>query len=245
MVRRVSPPGSRTEPHADRIDIVAPEAFAPTAAHRITDLIQQAAARGSIAIALAGGSTPEPVYRSLAARTDIPWDAVEVYFGDERAVPPDDVESNFRMARATLLDHVPLPNTRVHRMAAESADLVEAAAAYARVLPDRLDIVILGIGEDGHTASLFPGAAAMTERDRPVVPVVGPKPPPRRLTLTPPVITHARATVVLAKGAGKAEAVARALEGPYEPRDCPAQLARAGYWILDEAAAARLEHHAA
>lgn len=246
MVGGVS--GATAEPTPDprRIDIVAAAAFARTAAERIAGLIADgAAARGSVAIALAGGSTPEPVYRALAARRDVPWDAVAVFFGDERAVPPDDAESNYRMARETLLDHVPVPPTRIHRMAGESADLVEAAAAYERVLPDRFDVVILGIGEDGHTASLFPGSAALAEHDRPVVPVVGPKPPPRRLTLTPPVLRRARATVVLAKGDGKAEAVARALEGTYDPAHCPAQLARAGYWILDEAAATRLRHLAA
>jgi 6-phosphogluconolactonase len=180
------------------------------------------------------------VYQALAARDDVPWQQVHVYFGDERAVPPDDPESNFGMARETLLARVPVPETQIHRMHAEASDVEAAARTYEELLPARFDLVLLGIGEDGHTASLFPGSSAVTEQTRRVLFVTGPKPPPRRLTITPPVIAAARATLVLAAGAAKAEAVARALEGADDVIACPAQLARAGYWMLDRAAAAEL-----
>jgi 6-phosphogluconolactonase len=204
--------------------------------------------RGHCAVALAGGGTPRPVYERLAldpyARR-VGWAAVEVYFGDERAVPATDPESNFGMAAAALLDRVPIPASRVHRMEADARDADAAARAYERLLPDALDVLLLGVGQDGHTASLFPGAAALEERTRRVVPVIGPKPPPRRLTITPPVIAAARRIVVLAAGADKAEAVARGLEGPWRPADCPVQLARRGIWFLDREAAARLRSAAA
>lgn len=226
---------------ADRVTVVDRPDFARTAAGRIARLLADAAAaRGTATLALVGGTTPRPVYEALAARVDVPWQQVRVYFGDERAVPPDDPESNFGMARETLLAHVPIPATQIHRMHAEAADAEAAARAYEELLPDALDLVLLGIGEDGHTASLFPGAAAVTERVRRVLFVTGPKPPPRRLTITPQVIARARATLVLAAGAAKAEAVARALEGADDVIGCPAQLARAGYWVLDRAAAAKL-----
>lgn len=226
---------------AERVTVVERAAFARTAADRIALLlVDAAAARGTASVALVGGNTPRPVYEALAARGDVPWQNVHVYFGDERAVPPDDPESNFGMARATLLSHVPIPTAQIHRMHAEAPDVEAAARAYDELLPARLDLVLLGIGEDGHTASLFPGGSAVTERTRRVLFVTGPKPPPRRLTITPPVIAVARATLVLAAGAAKADAVARALEGADDIIGCPVQLARAGYWILDRAAAAGL-----
>lgn len=226
---------------ADRVTVVDRADFARAAADRIARLLVDAAtARGTATVALVGGTTPRPVYETLAGRDDVPWRRLHVYFGDERAVPPDDPESNFGMARETLLARVAIPETQIHRMHAEAADGEAAARAYEELLPARLDLVLLGIGEDGHTASLFPGAAAVTERVRRVLFVTGPKPPPRRLTITPPVIAAARATLVLAMGAAKADAVGRALEGADDIVGCPAQLARAGYWILDRAAAAEL-----
>ena len=215
--------------------------FAPAAAAAAARVLADAAsARGAASVALAGGSTPRQVYERLARRDDVPWHRLHVFFGDERAVPPDDPASNFRMARATLLGHAPIPAERVHRMEAERQDREAAAAEYARLLPDPLDLVVLGIGEDGHTASLFPGSPALAERKRRVVAVEGPTAPARRLTITPSVITGAGATLVLAAGREKSGAVARALEGPYDPATCPAQLARPGIWVLDRAAAAEL-----
>lgn len=165
-------------------------------------------------IALAGGTTPRAVYARLA----LPWAEINFYFSDERAVPPDHPESNFRMARELL------PAARLHRM--------ESAEEYARILPEPLDLLYLGMGEDGHTASLFPGSPALEETRR-VVAVRGPD----RITITPPVIASARALLVVATGAAKAAMVRRAREGPWDPRAVPAQLARHGTWIVDRAAA--------
>jgi len=205
-------------------------------------LAEGIAARGTASIALAGGTTPRATYQLLAgdAGARVSWPAVEIFFGDERAVPPDHPESNYRMAREALLDRVAVDPGRVHRMAAESRDLDRAAADYAASLPAILDVVLLGIGSDGHVASLFPGNGAVTEQERRVVRVNSPKPPPVRLTITPPVIAAAAQVAVLATGAEKAAAVARALEGPDDPAQTPACLARGGTWFLDSAAAARL-----
>ncbi len=115
-----------------------------------------------------------------------------------------------------------------------------AAREYERSLPPRLDVLLLGMGRDGHTASLFPGSAALDERRRLVLPVLGPKPPAERLTITPPVIEAARRVAVIATGEDKAAMVARAIEGPLAPKAVPVQLARRGCWFLDQAAAARL-----
>lgn len=125
-------------------------------------------------------------------------------------------------------------------MLGESSDYDAAARAYEGVLPEALDVLVLGLGEDGHTASLFPGSSALFEEARRVLPVVGPKPPPNRLTITPPVLKAARAVVVLAAGGGKAQAVARALEGPLDVGNCPSQLVRDALWLMDHAAAADL-----
>ncbi len=125
-------------------------------------------------------------------------------------------------------------------MPADRPDLEAAADDYAAQLPDNIDLVVLGIGSDGHTASLFPNDRAVEEQERRVVPVAGPRPPHRRLTVTPPVLESARQLIVLAAGCEKAEAVHRALYGEYNPGSCPAQLARRGVWILDEAASAEL-----
>ncbi len=127
-------------------------------------------------------------------------------------------------------------------MPAERPDREAAAEEYARRLPERLDLIILGLGEDGHTASLFPGSSALSERVRKVVAVMGPKAPAQRLTITPPVIAAAREKIILVSGSGKAVAVAQALEGPDQPAQCPAQLARDGLWIMDRAAASGLRN---
>ena len=167
-----------------------------------------------------------------------------MYFGDERAVPPDHPDSNFGMARRTLLDHVPVRSDQVHRMAADRPDLAAAADDYARLLPPCLDILLLGMGPDGHTASLFPGSAALSETERLVVAVPAPPPPiaPQvaRMTITPPVIDAARQVVMLVTGEGKAALLARVLDGPPDPAALPAQLARRGTWIVDRAAATQL-----
>jgi 6-phosphogluconolactonase len=198
------------------------------------------AERGSCALGVAGGRTPDPVYRELASGSSIDWQQVDVFFGDERAVPPDHPDSNYRMVHLALLSRVPIPAAQVHRMEAERADRETAAREYERALPPRLDVLVLGMGADGHTVSLFPGSAALEERHRLVVPVVGPKPPAERLTITPPVIEAARKVAVIATGDDKAAMVARAIDGPFAPTAVPVQLARRGVWFLDQAAAARL-----
>ena len=196
--------------------------------------------RGACALALSGGATPRPAYEALAEgplEDPVPWDRVHVFFGDERAVPPDHPDSNFRMASEALLRRVSVRAGNVHRMEAEAADADAAADRYARLLPEALDVLVLGVGADGHTASLFPGSPALHERSRRVVPARAPKPPERRLTLTPPVIAAARRILVLAAGADKAEPVARALKAAVTPDEVPARLARDGVWFLDQSAA--------
>jgi 6-phosphogluconolactonase len=230
-----------TEPFG--IDLrVLPTADLPARAAEwvATLLAAVGAAKGRVTLGLAGGSTPRAMHEALARSALVPWLSVHVFFGDERAVSPDHPDSNYRMAKDSLLDRVQIPPSQVHRMQAENPDRDAAARAYERLLPESLDVLVLGIGEDGHTASLFPGADALSESARRVVPVIGPKPPPERLTLTPPEIQRAAQRVVLASGAGKADAVARALEGPWNPSETPVQLARDAVWFVDPAAAAKL-----
>ena len=223
-------------------------ALAPLAARLVFDLLMAEAWAGEpFTIALAGGSTPRPVYERLAAmhRTvEAPWGNVALFFGDERCVSPDDPESNYRAAREALID--PVGEERfhaVHRMRGEEQDVEAEAARYEALLPEAFDLVLLGVGDDGHTASLFPRDSALLETERRVLPVIGPKPPPQRITLAPSVIVGARRVLVLAAGYGKAAAVARALEGPEEPHATPVQLARSTdpeklrLWIVDRAAA--------
>jgi 6-phosphogluconolactonase len=211
------------------------------AAEWLAQAVREAVARrGRCSLALSGGSTPRPAYERLAALAGVPWDAVEIYFGDERAVPPADPHSNYRMAREALLDRLPQAPAAVHRMEAEDADREAAAARYAARLPAALDLLVLGMGPDGHTASLFPGSPALRETERKVVPARAPVPPHDRLTVTPPVIEAARHVAVLVAGAAKAPLVARVLRGPWRPDELPAQLACGGTWLLDRAAAADL-----
>lgn len=212
------------------------EAVARDAAEAIARAILAAPDAGPFHLALAGGTTPRRVYELLAAR-DLPWPRVQIWFGDERCVPPEDKESNYAMARAALLERAKLPPANVHRMRGELADRDAAAREYEAALPARLDLLLLGIGPDGHTASLFPGASALREQRRRVVAVVGPKPPPNRLTITPPVIAAAARVVVLATGAEKATAVRCAFDGATDPSECPARLLRDAEWHLDRAAA--------
>jgi 6-phosphogluconolactonase len=220
--------------------VVAPDParlVRPVVEWLVAEIAGAVAERGGCSLCLSGGRTPEPVYRALATVSGVDWRRVDVFFADERAVPPDHPESNYRMAHLALLSRVPVAPERVHRMAAERPDRDAAAREYERALPDRLDVLILGMGPDGHIASLFPGSPALDERRRLVIPVVGTKPPPERLTITPPVIEAAGSVAVIVTGQDKAPMVTRALEGPPEPREVPAQLARRGVWFLDRAAA--------
>ncbi len=215
--------------------------WATAVADRLADRL--AAPGGArVSVALAGGATPLPIYRLLteSPRAErVPWARLDLFLGDERLVPADDPESNGAQISAALGACGRAPGLRFHRPIADD-DGEAAAARYAASLPARLDLLLLGVGADGHTASLFPGSSALAEIERRVVAVVGPKPPPRRLTITPPVIASAREILVLVRGEDKATAVAMALAGPWAPARCPAQLARRGHWFVDEAAAARL-----
>ncbi len=189
---------------------------------------------------LSGGKTPRPVYEAMGGKVSawsVDWSNVSFYYADERCVPPDHSESNYRMTMESLLSRIPVDPSKIERMRVEDPDLPRAAEEYGRTLPERLDVILLGMGEDGHTASLFPGSPALDEESRRVVPVEGPKPPACRLTITPPVIIKARSLVVMATGPGKAAIAARALEGPYSPDKVPVQLALNGIWVLDKEAA--------
>ena len=200
-----------------------------------------AAAAGEIAagiaaqartLVLAGGSTPRRAYELLADIPDVPWGRVTVLFGDERCVPANHADSNYRMAREALLDRV-APAT-VHRMPAELGP-DEGAKLYSPVVAALapLDFVLLGIGEDGHTASLFPGHAAVNAQGWAIGIHDSPKPPPDRVTLTLPVLSAARRVVVLATGAGKADAVAKAKRG-----EVPSGMIAGARWLIDREAAA-------
>jgi 6-phosphogluconolactonase len=223
---------------------VAPTAEEATelAAERIAAVID---AQDSCHIALAGGNTPRPAYELLAARVS-DWGGVELWLGDERMVPLDSPDSNFRMVSETLLDGIerePLP--RIHAVSTAS-EPERAADRYAQLLRShlpgdqpRLSIALLGLGEDAHTASLFPRAPALRERNRLCVAVHGsPKPPPDRVTFTLPVFDVAAQLLILATGEGKAQAVASTLAEPDE--SAPASLITRARLelIIDEAAAA-------
>src|SRR5262245_55215335 len=201
-------------------------------------LEQAIAERGRATVALSGGHTPRKVYEALAL-LPVRWDRVAVFFGDERCVPPEDPDSNYRMAKEALFDRV--RGLEIHRMPADRTDLEAAAAEYAQELPEAFDVLILGMGEDGHTASLFPGHDWSRPVGRKVIVVTGaPKPPPRRLSVTPEVIWAARARLVLATGASKAPQIARALEGEADPSRYPIHMVRGATWLLDRAAASLL-----
>ena len=236
-----------------------PAALAEEAARQFEAAATAAiAARGQFCVALAGGSTPADLYRTLAGvayRDHIDWRRVFVYFSDERCVPPDHPDSNYRMARETLLDHAPLPRANVFRMAGELPP-EEAARLYTRILHEdlgqrnrrpRFDLILLGLGDDGHTASLFPGMAALNERRRPVVATDVPayvRPAVARVTFTLPLLNAAVQIIFLATGAAKAAAVQAVLAGSAPVVPLPAQRVqpRVGRvtWLLDEAAAAKL-----
>jgi 6-phosphogluconolactonase len=229
---------NRSGPGSHELIVAADAAdLARRGAAWIAERLAQAAARtGRASIALAGGNTPRPVYQALA-KQPLPWSEIEFYFGDERCVPPDHVDSNCRMARETLFDVAPIPPDNVHRIPAEREDREAAAAEYAAILPDELDVILLGMGEDSHTASLFPGTDWGRGTGRKVIVVASPKPPPFRLTVTPDVIAGARQRLVMVTGADKARQVKQALRGGYNPYLYPIQIARHGTWLLDQAAA--------
>jgi 6-phosphogluconolactonase len=230
------------------------EALARGAAETVAGAVRVGLAeRGVFAIALAGGDTPRRMYEQLAAQRELDWDRVEFFWGDERPVPPEHPDSNFAMAAASLLRPLGIDPRRIHRIEGERDDLAAAARDYEEELaktcgapdgrPPVLDLVLLGMGGDGHTASLFPDTAALSEARRWVLANEVPQLSTRRITITFALIERARSTLVLVTGASKAEALAEVLEGSLEPQRLPSQRLRglAGVeWLVDAAAASRL-----
>ena len=173
-----------------------------------------AAARTGGSISLAGSTTPQRTYELLAAEPAIDWSQVHLWFGDERCVPPDDPESNYRAAHETLISRIDIPQQNVHRMRGED-DPEAAAAAYAAEIDGvALDLALLGLGPDGHTASLFPDGPALDVRDRAAVAVTASKSPPRRITLTLPVFERAVSVLVLAPASRRRPRSERCSAGP-------------------------------
>jgi 6-phosphogluconolactonase len=227
--------------------------------------------RGRFAVALSGGQTPRRTYELLAqppVREQVAWDRVHVFWGDERCVPPDDPRSNARLARQVWLDRVPLPSGHIYPMACHSVPSGEAwdreqgagpaeaaaregAGRYEDLLrnffasgPPRLDLVFLGLGTDGHTASLFPFTPVLQESRRWVAPVYPAAQDLFRVTLTPVLLNQAALVVFLVTGADKAGVLAQVLQGPSDPQRLPAQLIRPRegqlLWLLDREAAGRV-----
>jgi 6-phosphogluconolactonase len=208
--------------------------------------------RGAFFVALAGGTTPKHAYQLLAReprRGGIDWNHVFVYFGDERCVPPDKPESNYKMASDAFLRAVNIPDDHIHRMRGED-DPPQAARAYAELLIQtmgdrpRFDLVMLGMGADGHTASLFPQTDPFTDNDRLVRAPYVEKMKTHRITFTPLVINSARHVVIATEGLPKAPAVYAVREGPYDPLVHPIQVVAPANgtltWLVDRAAAAEL-----
>jgi 6-phosphogluconolactonase len=234
---------------------------AEAAAERLTVLASHAVeAYGTVTICLTGGHTPERLYRLLADptrpwRARIPWPLAHLFWGDERHVPPDHPDSNYGMASRALIDHVPVPREHVHRMRGELPDAHEAARAYEVELRDgfaraqrqdqTFDVLLLGLGEDAHVASIFPGSPLLHDASsgRRVAAVWAPHLEAWRITLTTPAILDARAIVMLVSGEKKADAVHAALERPTDVDRYPVHLLRAAEdrveWFVDRAAAGR------
>ncbi len=208
------------------------------------------AERGVFTIALAGGSTPKPLYEALAQQ-DLSWSQVQVLWGDERYVPPDHPDSNEGMARRAWLEHVPIPAANIHPMPTDEAEPSRAAERYEQELLKlfnlsagsfpQLDVILLGIGDDGHTASLFPQTAALKVKDRLIT--VGHKDGQPRITFTAPFINQSRCVIFMATGASKQPALAEIFAAEANDMSYPARLiqpAGALWWLLDQAAGANL-----
>jgi 6-phosphogluconolactonase len=210
--------------------------------------------RGRFTVALSGGSTPRGLHQELVTHfsSQLSWDKVFFFWGDERHVPPDSSDSNYRMAKETLLSKLPIPPENISRVPAELPDARQAAAKYEQTIqkffrlePDalpRFDFILLGMGPDGHTASLFPGTAALQEKDHLVVANWVEKLNAFRITFTYPVLNHAACVMFLVSGDEKAEMVRRALKDPGANLPCQKVRPVDGelLWYLDQGAALRL-----
>ena len=233
------------------IAVSTADEVAAEAASRIAKTLREAIkTRGSATLALSGGETPKAAYSRLAAKPDIDWSKVDVFWVDERAVAPTDDHSNYRWAKETLLGPAKIPEANVHRMPADAKDIEQAAKEYEQLVRVKVragasgvpafDVMILGIGDDGHTASLFPGLKTVEITDRLVV-AVGETPGREpRLTLTVPVIEQARAAFVLAVGAKKTDALDRVWSTTGSSVTTPARVIRGVrgsiHWIIDKSA---------
>lgn len=209
--------------------------------------------RGAFYIALAGGTTPSAAYKLLGEEpisTEISWDDTFIFFSDERCVSPDDPESNFKMAKETLLKHIKIPPHNVHRMRGED-DPSQAAAAYEKLIHEdlgenpRFDLILLGMGSEGHTASLFPGSVPADDgRTLVAAPYIS-KLKAHRITFTPRLINNARRVAIATEGAGKAATLAAAMNGPSRPDLYPIQLVAPTdgnlRWMVDRVAASELD----
>lgn len=223
--------------------------LAAAAGARLVGAITSAIAnRGAAAIVLTGGTVGIALLRHVAAYAqDVDWSKVQLFWGDERFLPAEDADRNYRQAREALLETISIPSGNVHEMASSDGefgdDIERAAQAYEKLLPEEFDVHLFGMGGEGHINSLFPDTDAVREETRLVVAVTdSPKPPPRRITLTLPAVRRAREVWLVVAGAEKAEAAAAAIGGA-DPVDIPAAGAlgrEATVWLLDKAAAASL-----
>jgi 6-phosphogluconolactonase len=210
---------------------------------------------GRFTIALTGGTTPGEAYSLLGSepiRSQIDWQRVHIFWGDERCVPHNHPDSNFYLAQEVMFDKIALPKSHIHPMPADQPDRDAASQAYTVEMQHTFgtngipsfDLIHLGMGPEGHTASLFPHQASLHEIQRLVMPVSVPKPPPDRLTFTPPLLNAARNVLFSVTGSDKAEALHAVLEGEYQPDEYPAQIVRPTngevVWTLDRAAAQHL-----
>jgi 6-phosphogluconolactonase len=242
-----SSPQVRVFPAADELFTAAAQIFCRIGSEAIRE-------RGKYSVALSGGSTPRGLHHELVTKfsKQLPWEKVFFFWGDERHVPPDFPESNFRMAKETLLSQLPIPADHIFRMPGELPDANQAAGLYENTLreffrpaPDefpRLDFNLLGMGSDGHTASLFPGTKALQERQRLVVGNWVPQHDTWRITLTYPVLNSSRVVMFLINGEPKAEMVRKALKDPAANLPCQEVQPVGGQlmWYLDKAAGANL-----
>jgi 6-phosphogluconolactonase len=232
------------------------ELFAAAAEEVIRTANEAVAQRGRFTIALSGGSTPKSLFNLLAtnARTSLPWDRMFFFWGDERHVAPTDPDSNYRMAEESMLSKIPVAAGNVFRIAAENPDAAAAAEAYEQTLRKffalapgqfpRFDLILLGMGPDGHTASLFPGTAALEEKSRLVVANWVEKMKASRLSFTLPVLNAAACVAFLVNGTDKAPALRAVLESDAPGEQYPAKLVRPSsgklIWLIDRAAASEL-----
>jgi 6-phosphogluconolactonase len=244
--RQRSTPEVRILENAEAVARAAADMFRRRAADTVNEY-------GLFTVVLSGGNTPRLLFRELAGNSpgNLPWEHIHLFWSDERYVPPDHPDSNFRLVQEELLSRITLPAVNIHRMHGENPDPTSAAADYEVELRSffglqpgqlpRFDLIFLGMGADGHTASLFPGSEALAEAERLVVTPWVAQVKVRRLTLTAPVLNHAAYVVFLVTGAEKAKTLLQVLEGPHDPLNLPCQLIEPDdgelVWLMDNSAA--------